>query len=396
MNTFPELAFDPQNGVPLCGNCHTEIKGVELKFVEEFVALQQGSRRESHRGLVESSPSGGAASTTVQQYLNIAVSGGSLASFLRNRPDIATLQQRAESDPRNTEYVTAWFCRLRPSGGVSVETLQPGQAEDDAKKLISFYEKHHDRFGESADIYFCLADAMIRLEYATDTILEVFDRCHRCANREWANPEDAEVLELCIQSMAPMKIDFLCKVGRAQDAFDFLSPLVQKFPENEILREHLTDLHRRLSLEFRDDGQPPSKECVQHAMKYAEMRPDFSPAYSWLAFLLTGSRDFPGALKFANRAVETAASDREKAEAFRTIACVHCGANLHENALPFLRKALEVDEHDPETLRVLAHINEILGRTKDAIRFARKCLLYADDEGKEECIALIARLSKSE
>jgi len=37
---YPELAFDPKNGVPLCGNCHTKVKGRELEFADEFQRLQ--------------------------------------------------------------------------------------------------------------------------------------------------------------------------------------------------------------------------------------------------------------------------------------------------------------------------------------------------------------------
>jgi hypothetical protein len=41
IRTFPELALDTSNGVPLCGNCHSEINNREEDYIEEFERLQQ-------------------------------------------------------------------------------------------------------------------------------------------------------------------------------------------------------------------------------------------------------------------------------------------------------------------------------------------------------------------
>jgi len=39
---FPEKAFDVDNGVPLCGNCHAEVNGREAEYEERLVARQRG------------------------------------------------------------------------------------------------------------------------------------------------------------------------------------------------------------------------------------------------------------------------------------------------------------------------------------------------------------------
>ena len=39
--TYPELAFQPTNGVPLCGNCHVGIKDREMTYVAEFERRQR-------------------------------------------------------------------------------------------------------------------------------------------------------------------------------------------------------------------------------------------------------------------------------------------------------------------------------------------------------------------
>ena len=36
VQTYPELAFEPSNGVPLCGNCHAQVTGREEEFEDEL------------------------------------------------------------------------------------------------------------------------------------------------------------------------------------------------------------------------------------------------------------------------------------------------------------------------------------------------------------------------
>ena len=41
VNTYPELAFDPANGVPVCGNCHTQVNGNEDAYVDGLKRRQR-------------------------------------------------------------------------------------------------------------------------------------------------------------------------------------------------------------------------------------------------------------------------------------------------------------------------------------------------------------------
>ena len=61
VNEYPELAFDPTNGVPLCGNCHVAIKGNELSHADELKSLQ--------RAILEGETAGGAKSESTETAL---------------------------------------------------------------------------------------------------------------------------------------------------------------------------------------------------------------------------------------------------------------------------------------------------------------------------------------
>ena len=96
VNTYPELAFEPKNGVPLCGNCHAEVKSNELAYVDEFERRQR------------------------------AILGGESIGVARNEPNESELRERANTEPSNTEAVEHWF---------AVTT--------DSQAVIDFYNQHH-------------------------------------------------------------------------------------------------------------------------------------------------------------------------------------------------------------------------------------------------------------
>jgi len=86
---YPELVFEPTNGVPLCGNCHTEIKGDELAHVDDLKRLQR------------------------------AILGGEEAVVATNDTSESVLRERAYSEPSNHEAVEKWFDVTSDSPGGS-------------------------------------------------------------------------------------------------------------------------------------------------------------------------------------------------------------------------------------------------------------------------------------
>ena len=88
VNEYPELAFEPTNGVPLCGNCHAEIKGNELAHVDDLKRLQR------------------------------AILGGKPVDAARNEPEELELRERAYAEPSNIEAVERWFAVATDSKAV--------------------------------------------------------------------------------------------------------------------------------------------------------------------------------------------------------------------------------------------------------------------------------------
>ena len=100
------------------------------------------------------------------------------------------------------------------------------------------------------------------------------------------------------------------------------------------------------------------------------------------AYVLADTGDFAEALRLGNRAHDLAASPNESIQALRTLAFVYECGDLFEEAIPYLKEALRIDEYHSDVLSSLAHCYYMLGRDKDAIRTAKKCLMLdPDDEG---------------
>ena len=75
VNDYPELVFEPTNGVPLCGDCHREIKGNELAHRDDLKRRQQG------------------------------ILTGEAVAVLPSQPNKAELRERVSAAPCTTEAV---------------------------------------------------------------------------------------------------------------------------------------------------------------------------------------------------------------------------------------------------------------------------------------------------
>ena len=122
---YPELAFEPTNGVPLCGNCHVAIKGDELSHADELKSLQ--------RAILEGETAGGAKSESTEAALREAGLRG-------------TVQREA---------VREWF-----------------EATADSKAVVDFWERHRRRGQNVAPARFALLRHLMELGRWQDIIRE--------------------------------------------------------------------------------------------------------------------------------------------------------------------------------------------------------------------------------
>ena len=233
VDEYPELAFEPTNGVPLCGNCHVAIKGNELSHADELKSLQ--------RAILEGETAGGAKSESTE----------------------TALREQACAEPSNEDAVNRWF-----------------EATADSKAVVDFWERHHDEVKASPAARFALLRHLIALGRWQDIITEadgmlaVFSDIEakgaEVARREGQDPNVvARQVEGVAASLASVKAEALSQLGRHTEAVAFLREMVVRFPESADLHRRLSVALRKLFAQTKDDKL--LEECQHHTIKTAEL-----------------------------------------------------------------------------------------------------------------------------
>ena len=109
---YPELAFDPTNGVPLCGNCHVAIKGNELAHADDLKRLQR------------------------------AILGGEAAGTVTSARNETELRELAYAEPSNTEAVEQWFAITTDAQAVNDFYNEQRQTLKGTSRLCQFLTQH--------------------------------------------------------------------------------------------------------------------------------------------------------------------------------------------------------------------------------------------------------------
>ena len=180
VNEYPELVFEPTNGVPLCGNCHTEIKGNELAHLDDLKRRQ------------------------------CAILGGETARVAGDGPSESVLRERAYAEPSNAEAVQAWFELA------------------DARAVNDFYNQHREDSTQTAFLCGRVAGCLTTVGRWQD-VIAVADKAMDIAEREGA-------LEESVGEIASAKSDAFYNLGRQHEAVAFLFKLISRFPRVANLR----------------------------------------------------------------------------------------------------------------------------------------------------------------
>ena len=413
VNLYPEIAFDPGNGVPLCGNCHVAIKDDEMSYVEEFEMRQRGIN----------------------------------PSMQRSEPDgyeREAQKRMAEANPSSSAVVERYFIYLcGPENSPSSE---------DANEMIAYYNAHRGQFKKSAMVYGMLAEALAKVG-RTDDSLRVLDGALRCAEEgsTVACVESSDAASKLVGSIITTKLELLKGLGRGHDACAYISEIIRRSPDRFELHQTKVDVMRSMG---RND------EAVEYLHGVVSRFPDHVGLFRAYFDLLIGEGRIDDATEVVRSArsaprktldcficfrcccsdqmhfrLTNALSARSEVQSFARRTChrsgmqrrcsrrlidmptrsvsptqqsitlppmrrgskrfprsalVYISAGLHDDALPYLQKVIEIDGRDPKALAVLADCNRVLGRTKAAVRYAKLSLMY--DPDNDQCRAMLAEL----
>jgi tetratricopeptide (TPR) repeat protein len=337
VNEYPELVFEPTNGVPLCGNCHTEIKGNEFAHVDDLKRLQ------------------------------LAILGGEAAVVSSDEPSESLLRERAYAEPSNAEAVQAWF------------------EVADAKAAADFYDKYQEDSTHTAGLCERIA---LRLETTGRwrDVIAVADKAMEITQREGT-------LEASVEWIGCAKSDALHKLGQLPEAVAFVRALVGRFPQVVLLHHNLSkrlldvfqrarDKNMRETATGRRVREPlpvaaldAIEESVRHALEAAELAPDVFWQVSWASLVLRIKGDYASALRHGKRALALASTDEDRTEALQGIAEVYERSDLYADARTYLREALEIDDCNVDLIGDIAHCYFMEGNKREAFRMAKHGLL---------------------
>jgi tetratricopeptide (TPR) repeat protein len=339
VNHYPELAFDPKNGVPLCGNCHNDVNSDELAYVNEFELRQQAALQGA--GARESGP-------------------------VRQPED--ELREQAEQDPSDSHKVEQWF-----------------SAASNSQTVVDFYNMHRSRFRKTTRVYVSLAQHLVQLNRHVDA-LRAAEAAAELARQE---PE----ADRWIEEIAFMKCDWLSALDRIPEALAYLYDLVALFQDHGNPRL-LGKLHEWISImHWRGrDSEANSQKSVEHAIEAARLCPRDVDVLSWAAFVTRASMDYTSSFKYANAILSVAVTRMEKIRGHLDLADVYRRSEVFDQALRELRQVLEMDEKNVEAMSSMAYCLYLDDRPKDALRMAKRCLLVRPDDAA--CLNLVETIQR--
>ena len=247
VENYPELAFEPTNGVPLCGNCHVAIKGDELSHADELRSLQ--------RAILEGETAGGAKSESTE----------------------AALRESVCAEPSNEKVVCEWF-----------------ETTADSNAVVDFWERHHDELETSVPARTAVLKHMMALGHWQDIVveanwlfgayldmdLEVEARgLAEAARRKAQEPEviarEVEQIGALAKSIAIVEAAALSQLGRHTEAVAFLREMVVRFPATASLHYELSRSLLAPSLQARHidllEQHAALEESASHVLTAVEL-----------------------------------------------------------------------------------------------------------------------------
>jgi tetratricopeptide (TPR) repeat protein len=328
VNEYPELALEPTNGVPLCGNCHSEVNGDELAHVDDLKRRQDAILVPETAGVSKDDPSG------------------------------AALRERAYAEPSNSQAVQAWF-------GVA-----------NAHAVVDFYDHYHEASTQTEWLCGYVASCL-RATARWEDLVAVCDKAMEISEREGT-------LEGSVEKIASIKRTAMYRLGQHSEAVAFLRRLVARFPASAVLHGNLSgsllDVFSRLpppppGRKNSAEGKDLLDQAATHALDAARLAPRVADFASRASFVLTIKGDYPAALRYGKRAYTLASTREDKIDALQQIAGAYEGNELFADARGYLREALHIDADNVHVIADLAHCFFMEGNVNEAVQTARRGLM---------------------
>ena len=187
---YPELAFEPTNGVPLCGNCHVAIKGNELAHADDLKRRQRD------------------------------IMGGNTPADAKDAPSESALRERAFAEPSNAEAVLAWL-----------------EVATDSQAVTDFYDQYREQSTQTVALCGLVFGHLKTIGRLQD-VIAVADMAMKVSECEGT-------LDKNVEGIAWWKWSAMREIGHGSEAMLFLGQLVGRFPQ-------LARLHSFLSRSFQD------------------------------------------------------------------------------------------------------------------------------------------------
>jgi len=320
--TYPEFAFDPDNGVPLCGNCHAEVTGQEMAYVDQLRELQQRAL-----GVDQESPL-----------------------------TIDDLRQAAVADPSDSVAVTTFLNHV-----------------DDSHEAVRFYANHQKAIHKTPELAFVMARHLREADKYEEAIAFADEALNLAKN------EGGEILHQSLCHIAYQKVQCMEALGSTDELISYLEELVAEFDD-------YAELHRLLSLKIcrylRDQSLPVFKypeECVAHAQRAAHLAPRDPTCLGWASHVCAVNGLLKDAMRLANDALAYAKDQSEKITALDHKVLVFKQSELYGDAIAVCRDILGLDAVNVKAMSDIAHCLDMQGKHTAAVDMARRCLLYDPD-----------------
>ena len=365
VQTYPELAFEPSNGVPLCGNCHAQVTGREEEFEDEL------QRRQAR--LLNTNHDAKDAETVVLAPENNISNANALRQWMLDSPD---------------RIAAAEFCHLYKDAiaktrgtCTSLIIYLYWNAEKNPLKIaymdvVRFYRENRTKIDDAPFVYALMADALTQLDGFDDAIIFIELGMKR-AKETHDQSSDLPSVAACLARK-------LRDHGRTERAVALIKGVLAFEP---CLPEYYFSVcHSFYAIHLITEGLDPSQAEI-HLLKSTSMEYGYDALMDACQVVerecekddRTKAKCNRLMLTLYNKTAELAENDRDRIVAIRNIASLYRFNDLYDEAIQQYKRIISIDNTNSHAMGWIAWCFQMKDNTTAAREMARKCLFLDPD-----------------